>query len=178
MIWIAGADRLKLESKTPGIGLALGKSVFGGVCIKAEIRHSIVSGDFAEKFSEFILPISNYSLQVNNKNISLTCWLYSKSKKKEKKKKNGTSSYGCAVLLGKYEDMQDIDLIFFCNFEHLIAWGLKPQYCTSILTKPFQFLMEHKIYFPMKSLIISSHWKISRDIQGNYYLLVNFWYIC
>ena len=102
MIWIAGADRLKLESKTPGTDLALGKSVFGGVCIKAEIRHNIVSGDFAEKFSEFILPISNYSLQVNNKNIRLS-W------------------YGCGVLLGKFEDMQDIDLMFFCNFEHLIA---------------------------------------------------------
>ena len=116
MIWIAGADRLKLESKTPGIGLALGKSVFGGVCIKAEIRHSIVSGDFAEKFSEFILPISNYSLQVINKNIRLTSWLCSKSKKKKKKKKKKRPAPVGMAVVSYVVNLKICRILIWCFF--------------------------------------------------------------
>ena len=51
-MWIADVDSLKVESKTPGIGLAMGQSPLGGVCIRTEIGHSIVSGDFIELFSD------------------------------------------------------------------------------------------------------------------------------
>ena len=56
-----------------------------------------------------------------------------KRERKKNKNKNDISWYDCGVLLGSFVDMQNIDLIFFSNFEHVIAWGLNPQ-CLRINT--------------------------------------------
>lgn len=44
-----------------------------------------------------------------------------KKERKKNKNKNDISWYDCGVLLGSFVDMQNIDLIFFSNFEHVIA---------------------------------------------------------